>query len=202
MCVLAGCDFLPSVPGVGISRAHGFISKYQSVERVSIYLICDSSLKQRKRKTFKCVNIVGFVSSQDKKGQTSSWWLLQLSDGSSFSFSVCSCVSSSRLSQVLLITILLSFSRYSFWLNVCCRYDFHAKKLKHLKPLSQNLLNLPVEELEFLGPYPFFIPTSLNIFITFTWLFYQFYVHLDTLHLTEISHHLLLLQLLKGMLIP
>ncbi|KAG2257081.1 hypothetical protein Bca52824_076375 [Brassica carinata] len=31
-------------------------------------------------------------------------------------------------------------------------YDFHGKKLKHLKPLSQNLMDLPVEQLEFLGP--------------------------------------------------
>jgi exonuclease-1 len=38
MCVLAGCDFLPSVPGVGISRAHAFISKYQSVELVLSFL--------------------------------------------------------------------------------------------------------------------------------------------------------------------
>lgn len=75
MCVLAGCDFLPSVPGVGISRAHAFISKYQSVERVSNYFgkcLFLPSLKE-KPKTFKCGNnTVGFVISQDKKGQTSS----------------------------------------------------------------------------------------------------------------------------------
>ncbi|KAI4350997.1 hypothetical protein L6164_005391 [Bauhinia variegata] len=33
MCVLAGCDFLPSVPGIGIARAHGLVSKYRSLER-------------------------------------------------------------------------------------------------------------------------------------------------------------------------
>ncbi|KAJ4866949.1 5'-3' exonuclease family protein [Raphanus sativus] len=100
MCVLAGCDFLPSVPGVGISRAHGFISKYQSVERVL------SVLKTKK----------GKLVPDD------------------YSNSLMEAVSVFQYARV---------------------YDFHAKKLKHLKPLSQNLVNLSVEELEFLGPYPF-----------------------------------------------
>ncbi|CAG7899653.1 unnamed protein product [Brassica rapa] len=97
MCVLAGCDFLPSVPGVGISRAHGFISKYQSVERVL------SVLKSKK----------GKLVPED------------------YSSSLMEAVSVFQYARV---------------------YDFHGKKLKHLKPLSQNLMDLPVEQLEFLGP--------------------------------------------------
>ncbi|KAK7314630.1 hypothetical protein VNO77_33157 [Canavalia gladiata] len=34
MCVLAGCDFLPSVPGIGIARAHALVSKYQNLDRI------------------------------------------------------------------------------------------------------------------------------------------------------------------------
>ncbi|KAL1318426.1 hypothetical protein AAHE18_15G205200 [Arachis hypogaea] len=34
MCVLAGCDFLPSVPGIGIARAHALVSKYKNLDRV------------------------------------------------------------------------------------------------------------------------------------------------------------------------
>ncbi|XP_050226598.1 exonuclease 1 isoform X2 [Mercurialis annua] len=34
MCVLAGCDFLPSVPGIGICKAHSFVSKYKNLDRV------------------------------------------------------------------------------------------------------------------------------------------------------------------------
>ncbi|TKY44777.1 Exonuclease 1 [Spatholobus suberectus] len=34
MCVLAGCDFLPSVPGIGIARAHALVSKYRSLDRI------------------------------------------------------------------------------------------------------------------------------------------------------------------------
>ncbi|KAK4256577.1 hypothetical protein QN277_006283 [Acacia crassicarpa] len=34
MSVLAGCDFLPSVPGIGIARAHALVSKYRNLDRV------------------------------------------------------------------------------------------------------------------------------------------------------------------------
>ncbi|KAK8525931.1 hypothetical protein V6N12_020417 [Hibiscus sabdariffa] len=34
MCVLAGCDFLPSVPGIGIVKAHSLVSKYRNLDRV------------------------------------------------------------------------------------------------------------------------------------------------------------------------
>ncbi|KAI3454840.1 hypothetical protein Pfo_011503 [Paulownia fortunei] len=34
MCVLAGCDFLPSVPGVGIAKAYNFVAKYRNIDRV------------------------------------------------------------------------------------------------------------------------------------------------------------------------
>ncbi|CAA6661263.1 unnamed protein product [Spirodela intermedia] len=33
MCVLAGCDFLPSVPGIGIKRAYSLVSKYRTIDR-------------------------------------------------------------------------------------------------------------------------------------------------------------------------
>ncbi|XP_022137457.1 exonuclease 1 [Momordica charantia] len=44
MCVLAGCDFLPSVPGIGIAKAYALVSKYRNLERVL------SVLKLEKRK--------------------------------------------------------------------------------------------------------------------------------------------------------
>ncbi|GAV69156.1 XPG_N domain-containing protein/XPG_I domain-containing protein [Cephalotus follicularis] len=34
MCVLAGCDFLPSIPGIGIAKAYSFVSKYRNIDRV------------------------------------------------------------------------------------------------------------------------------------------------------------------------
>uniref|UniRef100_A0A803MR40 Exonuclease 1 n=1 Tax=Chenopodium quinoa TaxID=63459 RepID=A0A803MR40_CHEQI len=33
MCVLAGCDFLPSIPGIGIVKAHALVSKYRNIDR-------------------------------------------------------------------------------------------------------------------------------------------------------------------------
>ncbi|GFZ12279.1 5'-3' exonuclease family protein [Actinidia rufa] len=33
MCVKAGCDFLPSVPGIGIAKAYSLVSKYQNLDR-------------------------------------------------------------------------------------------------------------------------------------------------------------------------
>ncbi|KAH7658537.1 XPG/Rad2 endonuclease protein [Dioscorea alata] len=34
MCVLAGCDFLPSISGIGIKRAYSLILKYRNLDRV------------------------------------------------------------------------------------------------------------------------------------------------------------------------
>ncbi|TXG50831.1 hypothetical protein EZV62_023355 [Acer yangbiense] len=34
MCVLAGCDFLPSVPGIGIAKAYSMVSKYRNIDHV------------------------------------------------------------------------------------------------------------------------------------------------------------------------
>jgi hypothetical protein len=35
MCILAGCDYLPSLPGMGIKRAHSFIRRFKSAKGVS-----------------------------------------------------------------------------------------------------------------------------------------------------------------------
>lgn len=34
MCVLAGCDFLPSISGIGTKRAYSLISKYKDINHV------------------------------------------------------------------------------------------------------------------------------------------------------------------------
>lgn len=39
MCVLAGCDFLPSVPGIGIVKSHALVSKYLNLDRVSAFYL-------------------------------------------------------------------------------------------------------------------------------------------------------------------
>lgn len=43
MCVLAGCDFLSSVPGIGIKRAHSLVLKYKNIDRVLSVLQLDKN---------------------------------------------------------------------------------------------------------------------------------------------------------------
>ncbi|GAQ78461.1 putative DNA repair protein XPGC [Klebsormidium nitens] len=44
MCILAGCDFLPSIPGIGISKAHAVVNKYRNVDRALSRLKLDAKL--------------------------------------------------------------------------------------------------------------------------------------------------------------
>lgn len=37
--MLAGCDFLPSVPGIGIAKSHALVSKYLNLDRVSAFYL-------------------------------------------------------------------------------------------------------------------------------------------------------------------
>lgn len=39
--MLAGCDFLPSVPGIGIVKAYSLVAKYRNLDRVSTCLYVD-----------------------------------------------------------------------------------------------------------------------------------------------------------------
>ena len=34
MCILAGCDFLKALPGVGMKKAHGHVRKLKSYDKV------------------------------------------------------------------------------------------------------------------------------------------------------------------------
>ena len=42
MCILSGCDYLPSLPGMGVKRAHGLIRRFGNYHKVSIILFTDS----------------------------------------------------------------------------------------------------------------------------------------------------------------
>ncbi|XVF50511.1 hypothetical protein PTKIN_Ptkin04bG0107000 [Pterospermum kingtungense] len=97
MCVLAGCDFLPSVPGIGIVKAHSLVSKYRNIDRV--------------------LSVLKF-----EKGS-------QMPEDYPKSFKEAVAV--------------FQHARI---------YDAEIKGLKHLKPLTQQLLQSLDEELEFLGP--------------------------------------------------
>ncbi len=34
MCILAGCDYLPSLPGMGVKTAFKFVKSYKNIEQV------------------------------------------------------------------------------------------------------------------------------------------------------------------------
>lgn len=36
MCILSGCDYLQSLPGMGLKRAHALIKKFVSYDKVSL----------------------------------------------------------------------------------------------------------------------------------------------------------------------
>ncbi|KAK9714476.1 hypothetical protein RND81_06G097100 [Saponaria officinalis] len=38
MCILSGCDYLPSLPGMGLKRAHALISKFKTYQKVIKHL--------------------------------------------------------------------------------------------------------------------------------------------------------------------
>ncbi|XP_039031401.1 exonuclease 1-like [Hibiscus syriacus] len=97
MCVLAGCDFLPSVPGIGIVKAHSFATKYRNLDRVLSVLKIEkgSQMPEDYPKSFKEAVAV------------------------------------------------FQHARI---------YDAEIKELKHLKSLTEQLLQHLDEGLDFLGP--------------------------------------------------
>ncbi|OAE29750.1 hypothetical protein AXG93_3884s1460 [Marchantia polymorpha subsp. ruderalis] len=38
MCIMSGCDYLPSLPGMGVKRAHGLMRRFKSYEKVIRHL--------------------------------------------------------------------------------------------------------------------------------------------------------------------
>ena len=39
-CVLAGCDFLPSLKGIGFKKAHGLMDRHRLLNRVRVVAAC------------------------------------------------------------------------------------------------------------------------------------------------------------------
>lgn len=39
MCILSGCDYLQSLPGMGLKKAHALIKKFKSYDKVSFLLM-------------------------------------------------------------------------------------------------------------------------------------------------------------------
>lgn len=107
MCVLAGCDFLPSVPGIGIKKAYSLVSKYRNIDRALSVL------------------------KLEKGNQMPEYY-------SKFFHEAVAVFQHARI------------------------YDTITKKLRHMRPLSEKLLEALDGELDFLGPD---VPPSIAIAI-------------------------------------
>jgi 5'-3' exonuclease len=46
LCVMAGCDFLAQLPGIGLKKAHGVLRKYRSFTKVRVFA-CDMCMLLR-----------------------------------------------------------------------------------------------------------------------------------------------------------
>lgn len=40
MCIFSGCDYLQSLPGMGVKRAHALVQKLKSYEKVEEKFLC------------------------------------------------------------------------------------------------------------------------------------------------------------------
>ncbi|KAL1925794.1 uncharacterized protein VTP21DRAFT_677 [Calcarisporiella thermophila] len=45
MCILSGCDYLPSIPGMGIKKAHKYINRYKTADRALKALRLENQMK-------------------------------------------------------------------------------------------------------------------------------------------------------------
>ncbi|KVI04562.1 5'-3' exonuclease, C-terminal domain-containing protein [Cynara cardunculus var. scolymus] len=131
MCVLAGCDFLSSVPGIGIAKAHALVSKYRNLDRVLSTLKHEKG-NQMPEDYFKSFHKAFAVFQHARM-----------------------CVTFSLLH---VRPIIISYSYYPSYMSyIICSYDAESKRLKHLTPLPETLVHYLGEEIDFLGPYPLYL---------------------------------------------
>jgi len=130
----------------------------------------------------------GSISFEVWEGQSNAWRLLQIFYRSSCSFPACPNVCSLWKSitiwikhhQFLVLSCIFT-NVYCLFplllvihtaLLLICRYDLDTKKLRHMKPLPEKLLQSLSGELEFLGPYPLF----LSFFFSFLFFLINFFI--------------------------
>lgn len=55
MCILSGCDYLPSLPGMGLKKAHASIKKFKSYDKVRMINTVDKYDHSRPKNIYKTV---------------------------------------------------------------------------------------------------------------------------------------------------
>lgn len=107
--------------------------------------------------------LTGFISFEVRERQSNARRLCKVLQRSFCSFPACSNVGINRLDysgkRITRFHYLVAYWHSSNFLplHLMCRYDAYAKKLEHINPLPQELLESLDGELDFLGPYPFLL---------------------------------------------
>lgn len=105
----------------------------------------------------------GSIGSETWEGSTNAWRLPQIFQRSSCSFPACSNVSKVifSINGIEFLSPIVSVTCWSCLFS--CRYDAHMKKLKHMRPIPEKLLQSLDGELDFLGPYPSVLKLEFSI---------------------------------------
>lgn len=56
MCILSGCDYLPSLPGMGLKKAHASIKKFKSYDKVRMSDTVDEHVYSRPKNLYKAIH--------------------------------------------------------------------------------------------------------------------------------------------------
>ncbi|KAF4385231.1 hypothetical protein G4B88_026514, partial [Cannabis sativa] len=180
MCVLAGCDFLPSVPRIGIAKSYAIVSKYRNLDRqikrfkersFLILLLLLGALqwrlpsprprhgRQRKGRERRFSNMrleEGSGVFSDEKEEEGIWKSgLEVKEEKSwmeFHFGEVLSVLKLEKGSQMPEDYPKSFREAVAVFQHAQIYDVDMKMLKHMKPLSEKLLQSLDGELDFLGP--------------------------------------------------
>lgn len=63
MCILSGCDYLQSLPGMGLKRAHALVNKFKSYDKVS-FIVNVKALAGTIKSYYTLFSILPFIPSR------------------------------------------------------------------------------------------------------------------------------------------
>ncbi|KAG6482934.1 hypothetical protein ZIOFF_059573 [Zingiber officinale] len=144
MCVLAGCDFLPSIPGIGIKRAYSLVAKYKNLDRWAVGAACRVLCKDWQMDH--PVSVVHFG--------TYTIWLNFSYMPLGFGFNCKNVLSVLKLEKRYKMPehYCDSFRKAVAVFQHARVYDAVTRALTHLKPLDGEHLELLTGDLDLLGP--------------------------------------------------
>ena len=61
MCILSGCDYINSLPGVGVKKAHGLIKRFRTYSKVHPRITSRTSCTRIYSSTYKNICIYAYM---------------------------------------------------------------------------------------------------------------------------------------------